>query len=318
MLRNRGAALALVALLALGGYAGFLSISSVPQTVSQPSRADEKNNKPDGAVNKNPTFFFRVWGWAETNDKPILALTAIGALTAASVLTYVTAGLWRATRKLADATVELGTAEHEQAVEIRGANEIAERAFDLAQKQFLLAGMQCDLAEKQHAIDFLRFHATNRPKLRIRHVWIREDIQPNKPITVNIIYVNVGDTKAQVLSFGVDFNILWPGVRLPGNLTPPMRPGVTLPECGLGETQSTGDVMTLALMDAPRVEGIRDGFRTLCCFGFIEYSDIGPEQTRKVRRTAFCRMFVPTQDPIEGIGRFERPSEPDPDYEYED
>jgi hypothetical protein len=71
-------------------------------------------------------------------------------------------------------------------------------------------------------------------------------------------------------------------------------------------------------MDEQRVMDIKDGKKLLCCFGFIEYADTGPEETRKIRRTAFCRIYRPSLRAIDGIGRFVKPQPPDPDYEYED
>jgi hypothetical protein len=161
------------------------------------------------------------------------------------------------------------------------------------------------------------FAATHRPRIRIKHVWLVA-LGSDKPVTVEIVYANVGDAKAVVSRIGMDFNVINPDTPLPGNMTAPERPYVKYPECGLGVTVGTGNVTSLGSLDEWRVAAIRDGKKLLCCFGFIEYSDVGPKETRKIRRTAFCRIYKPSANPIDGMGRFVRPDKPDPDYEYED
>jgi hypothetical protein len=161
------------------------------------------------------------------------------------------------------------------------------------------------------------FAASHRPKIRIKHVWLVQ-LGSDMPVTVDIVYVNVGDANAVISSIGMDFNIINLDAQLPPDMTPPGRPYVRYPECGLGVTVRTGNVSSLGRLDDERVQAIRSGAKLLCCFGFIEYSDTGPNETRKVRRTAFCRVYKPSARPIDGLGRFVRPEKPDSDYEYED
>jgi hypothetical protein len=59
------------------------------------------------------------------------------------------------------------------------------------------------------------------------------------------------------------------------------------------------------------------GEKNLYCFGFVEYSGSGQKEMRKVRRVSFCRVYKRAMAG-EGIGRFVKFKEPDPDYEYED
>jgi hypothetical protein len=123
--------------------------------------------------------------------------------------------------------------------------------------------------------------------------WARSD----QPITVEIVYANIGDAKAVVSRIGMDFNVINPDAKVPGNLTAPGRPYVQYPECGLGVTVSTGNVTSLGRLNDERVQAIRAGTKLLCCFGFIEYSDIGPDETRKVRKTAFAACMNPPLGP---------------------
>jgi hypothetical protein len=160
------------------------------------------------------------------------------------------------------------------------------------------------------------FIASHRPKIIIKHIWLVA-LGSNQPVTVKIVYANVGDAKAGVSSIGMDFNIINPDAQLPGDLTAPERPYIPYLECGLGATAST-NVSSLGSLNEQKVEAIRMGEKLLCCFGFVEYSDTGPKATRKIRRSAFCRIYKPSARPIDGMGRFVRPKESDPDYEYED
>lgn len=171
--------------------------------------------------------------------------------------------------------------------------------------------------ERQIALARSEFASSHRPKIRIKHVWLVA-LGSNQPVTVEIIYANVGDAKAIVSKIGMDFNVINADAQLPPGMTPPERSYIKYPEIGMGVTVSTGNVVSLARLDGMRVLDIRNGEKLLCCFGFIEYSDIGPPETRKIRRTAFCRMYRPSRRPIDGMGRFVRPEQPDFDYEYED
>lgn len=160
------------------------------------------------------------------------------------------------------------------------------------------------------------FIASHRPKIIIKHIWLVA-LGSNQPVTVKIVYANVGDAKAGVSSIGMDFNIINPDAQLPGDLTAPERPYIPYLECELGATAST-NVSSLGSLNEQKVEAIRMGEKLLCCFGFVEYSDTGPKATRKIRRSAFCRIYKPSARPIDGMGRFVRPKVSDPDYEYED
>ncbi|MGB9113906.1 hypothetical protein [Bradyrhizobium sp.] len=169
------------------------------------------------------------------------------------------------------------------------------------------------------SIDLARseFISSHRPKIRIKHVWLVA-LGSDQPVTVDIVYANVGDTKAVISDIGMDFNVINTDARLPPDMTAPGRPYVSYPECGLGTTVRTGNVSSLGRLNDERIEAIRTGAKLLCCFGFVEYSDNGPLETRKIRRTAFCRIFKPSARAIDGMGRFVKSAEPDPDYEYED
>ena len=185
----------------------------------------------------------------------------------------------------------------------------------------LKAVMRAGLRQSRDTKESIRlardeFLSTHRPKIRIKHVWLSA-LGSNQPVTVDIVYVNVGDAKAVISSIGVDFNVINTDARLPPDMTAPGRAYIRHPECGMGATIRTG-VISLGPLSEERVDAIRAGAKLLCCFGFVEYSDNGPLETRKIRRSTFCRVYKPSARAIDGMGRFVRPAEPDPDYEYED
>jgi hypothetical protein len=171
----------------------------------------------------------------------------------------------------------------------------------------------------RESIDLARaeFISAHRPKIRIKHVWLVA-LGSNQPVTVEIVYTNVGDAKASVSRIGMDFNVINTDAQLPPGMTPPERPYIEYPEIGMGVTMSTGNVASLGRLNEERVAAINDGKKYLCCFGFIEYTDTGPEATRKIRRTAFSRIYQPSRRSIDGMGRFVKSYYSDPDYEYED
>jgi hypothetical protein len=193
---------------------------------------------------------------------------------------------------------------------IRESLNDAKLAADAAKEAADAAKTQTEIAQRE-------FISSHRPKIRIKHVWLVA-LGSNQPVTVEIIYVNVGDAKAVISKIGMDFNVINPDAQLPPGMTAPERLYIKYPEIGLGVSINTGNVVSAKPIDEERITAIRNGTKLLCCFGFMEYSDIGPEETRKIRRTAFCRVYKPSLRAIDGMGRFIRPEKPDPDYEYED
>jgi hypothetical protein len=275
--------LSLALLLILDGTISSLETCHPPNSTSGGQNSDK-----DCTVFQGPlaSLIFVLGDFFEANDKGIVAAFTV-------ILAISTIGLWTA-------TINLYKSGEKQ---IRSSRQIAAIQARQSHQQFRLARDE--------------FASSHRPRIRVKHVWLVA-LGSDRPVTVEIVYANVGDAKAIVSRIGMDFNLLNPNAPLPGNLTAPERPYIKYPECGLGVTVSTGNVTSLASLDEWRIAAIRDGAKLLCCFGFIEYSDAGPDETRKIRRTAFCRVYKPSANPIDGIGRFIRPEKPDPDYEYED
>src|SRR6266480_4093388 len=45
--------------------------------------------------------------------------------------------------------------------------------------------------------------STHRPRIRIKHVWLDEEIESGKPIMIRLVGVNTGDTSARLTQFGI-------------------------------------------------------------------------------------------------------------------
>jgi hypothetical protein len=168
----------------------------------------------------------------------------------------------------------------------------------------------------RRTVDLARqeFNATHRPRIRIKHVWLKEQLAVGKEAVVDILYTNVGDAKAIVDNFGVGFTIGPAGQPIPGRLA---LDKISMPsEVGLGITIDLQGVRTGPSFDTGTINSINLGATWLYCFGFVEYYDGGPKETQRVKRTAFCRRYKPG---LGGApGRFWPLEEPDTDYEYED
>jgi hypothetical protein len=196
---------------------------------------------------------------------------------------------------------------------IRASLTDAKIAADAAKEAADAAKAQIKLARDD-------FNATHRPKIRIKNVWLAQQLLPDTPVIVDILLVNVGNVPAVIANVGLDFNVINPELgMLPGNLEPPRVPTDAIGMiCGLGITIRINGIGSRAPFDEARIDAIQQGRRTLCCFGAVEYFDTGPEETRRIRRTSFYRVFKPFPQAIDGMGRFVVPDKSDPDYEYED
>jgi len=163
------------------------------------------------------------------------------------------------------------------------------------------------------------FNATHRPKIRVRHLWLSEPVAGGKPLVASLVLANVGDAIAIIDTMGFDYNVISLDGVLPGGLN--VQPATVWREnnrLGLGET-ATFRLESHSDFHPTHFENVvtkKD--KRLCCFGFVQYFDEGPTETRKIRRTEFCRILRFPAEPIEGNGRFFRLDKPDEDYEYED
>jgi hypothetical protein len=196
-------------------------------------------------------------------------------------------------------------------------SRFSQEATKIAKTQSELMAQQTEIIAKQKEIARLEFLATHRPKIRVKHVWPARPLEDNKRIAVDIVFTNVGDAPAIITGFGIDFNVIDPDQRMPGNMTPGIGSEIVFETVGLGDTQTTRTLESGGPIQIYRIIQIQRSQQILICFGFFEYTDDGPEESRKHRRTSFCREFVPVIA-THGNGRYAMLKYPDPDYEYED
>lgn len=155
-----------------------------------------------------------------------------------------------------------------------------------------------------------QFGAVNRPKIRIKHVWLKGEIKPDERIYIQIVLVNSGVTDA-ILNTGTFKSVtLSPGQRIPPHFlhdqgSQPfgravIPPGVTF--------YNKEDYAIHGGVNAAELAHMSTGTRVLYVVGSIEYLD----SDMRFRNTSFCRVlkFSDTGN------RFYRHR--DPDYEYED
>jgi hypothetical protein len=161
------------------------------------------------------------------------------------------------------------------------------------------------------------FNATHRPRIRVKHVWLKSEIWEGKQITVDLVFVNSGDATAIVTQCAIATLLISSEDDLPNGHDTwifdrsqrQMVPGFTthIKDISLGRTLSDQDNADL-----------RKGSRCLYCLGSIDYFDINDRP--KIMKTAFCRRLKIL--PQAGVGVVRRASRfmvhKDPDYEYQD
>lgn len=160
------------------------------------------------------------------------------------------------------------------------------------------------------------FISTNRPVLRVKHVWLTGDVWGQKEVAVNVAVVNVGITTARVREYSATTLIQMAEDDLP------VIPDYKYKQIGGSESLiKSGFTMVFPpITEERRIlshednAAIRNGTRLLYCYGYVEYEDM----KGGIRKTAFIRTLKPPAGvgSFSKNGRFEKYS--DEDYEYQD
>jgi hypothetical protein len=163
------------------------------------------------------------------------------------------------------------------------------------------------------------FNATHRPRLRIKHVWLKSDIWEKEEVKIDLVIVNGGDAPAIVTQCTMATLLVSQDDALP-NAHDTWVFNNAQYEMGVGLTVRTNDMSDgRVLSDADNV-ALREETKFLYCLGAVDYID--RSSPPKLMKTAFCRILkMPSQVRPGAVGRtsrFVRPENPDPDYEYED
>lgn len=189
----------------------------------------------------------------------------------------------------------------------------------IADRQLSIMGSQTDIQEKQHAIDRLQFLAEHRPRLRVRHVNIRQGpIDPaaqsrwmhEQKINGGLCVVNIGGSKARIIES--KYRIFFSKSGLPSEApydTGARRLFEDGDELSVGQSCAIPIDDIITMTPAPPGGSViyqqfeREGWK-LYVMGQIRYRDEGGAD----RFMGFCRLHD---------GQRFKPVD-DPDYEYED
>jgi hypothetical protein len=192
------------------------------------------------------------------------------------------------------------------------------RSLDLAEKQMALAGLQADLAERQHGLQRWQYLTTHRPKLIIRRISLDEGTPITTPISrpwkIQFIIANVGGSRATITESNATFLEIG-GEDLPAippfsNETDTIKTLIREagqsdpPECLYLDEETVKKLIFRQMQVASAWEG--NGESLFYFFGYIQYRD-GVEIER---RMAFCRRYNLITKRFSKID--------DPDYEYAD
>lgn len=162
-----------------------------------------------------------------------------------------------------------------------------------------------------------QFAATHRPRIRVKHVWLKSEVWQDEVIKVQVIVVNSGESDALIDSFKVYAQIIKIDSTLPAKpVFPKGEFKVSDLRIASGITLELPEIETLAPSDKENA-GIRDRVFKLYCYGVVQYWD---SSKTHFRTTAFCRELMPPfrQGSYLDVGRFATLKEIDSDYEYED
>jgi hypothetical protein len=265
MLRNRGAAIALVVLFLLGSYAAWISSqpSQTPerQTTSYEAKRQPNQGNPAEALGD---FFFH--DGITTFTFFLAVFTGILGLVAIVEIRY-----------------------------LRRAETKSDELADITQKQMLISGRQTDIIEKQHAVGRMQFISTHRPRLKVRYFRIINTSKEQAIIRFTI--VNVGGSDAKLIgSLGL---AKFFAVGIPP--APVYLGGKELVEPRRFKAGATDE--GAIVFDIPTETSIGEmasAHRALYVYGYLVYEDA----LENTRTTAFCRRydtaldrFSPVKDP---------------------
>jgi hypothetical protein len=212
-----------------------------------------------------------------------------------TALATYTAMLWRATKMLAQ---DAKNAAARQSAEMQASLLISKESVDITKESM-------DLARKE-------FVSTHRPKLIIRSVTIKPPTHPalpieeGKPVEVEGVVVNVGNTPAEIVESNVTVLVGGPmfHARTPFGPSSNNINGVKLVPGGAYTFWLRSE--QIDFKNTPDLYSLNKGEKVIYFFGFIMYrDDIG-----NTRRTAFCRRYDPNAERFTVVN--------DPDYEYID
>ena len=159
------------------------------------------------------------------------------------------------------------------------------------------------------------FLSANRPKIRVKHVWLARDIWQGTPIVINLTCVNTGTGEARLNQIGIRYEIVRSGALLPVN------PAINAAIYAGGAAWDKGarnvnfeNVDIGRIVTAPENTEIQNKRSQLFCIGYVSYWDAAD----RMRITGFCRVLEFPHNTTARADNARFSIYKDPDYEYED
>jgi hypothetical protein len=187
------------------------------------------------------------------------------------------------------------------------------------------SGLQYLVLSKSIALARNEFISTHRPRIRLKHVWLEDEREwrLERPLEVNLDFVNIGGTIAHITWINYDTVLLRSALRLPQRPPydeTPFGPHMRISRfrtpidlrSGITFTRTVSDGRTFTQAE---IRDVLWGDQTLYLIGTIEYWD---DPVLGLRQTGFCRRLSYNRYPADpdDWGRFDVVE--DPDYEFED
>jgi hypothetical protein len=170
--------------------------------------------------------------------------------------------------------------------------------------------------ELRRAVDASKdeFVANHRPKVRLKHLWLMNDIWSGEKIVLELTMVNNGTAEGIGAEVGIRIHIVRADRPLPPDPSIPAIANLGGQKLVCGKNLTLRGLDTGITLTDPENTAIQNGRSKLYCVGYISYLD-GAD---RMRITGFCRVltFPPNIIALAGNSRFRRFR--DPDYEYED
>ena len=191
----------------------------------------------------------------------------------------------------------------------------------MADKNFLLADRQNNLADRQFGLQRLQYLAEHRPRIEVRSVGLDTSGQGGfifvggEPIKGHLVIRNVGGSDATIRE--AEYRFFWTAEGLP--MVPPLYDGkakpliaTELPHLLPAHGSHQVPIETIALPEEILGDFRSGGPSVLYLLGSIRYSGWDTDNDRWM---GFCREYK-ASDKFAGEGRFVTVD--NPDYEYQD
>jgi hypothetical protein len=164
--------------------------------------------------------------------------------------------------------------------------------------QLWIMRQSLDDTKKQIGLARDDFNSTHRPKIRIKHIWLQNDIWQGESIIVNLTCVNNGTTEAVLSEIGIKYFVVRSDRALPIEPRIPAIFNFAGQQLPCGRNWETRDIDTRRILTPEENANIQQGRSHLYCVGYVSYFDAAG----RMRITGFCRVLKFPQDALAHIG----------------